>query len=92
MSICSGPPVSLYKLLQAQNPDIVQEYMLAVESRNCTDILQAADAVSTSFIGYYCVADLAVLATFTVVLVCVLIQTTVTLLIVSVSASDIYTI
>ena len=43
---CIGPPVSLYKLLEAQKPDVLHMYMLEVESRNCTDILQTADAVS----------------------------------------------
>ena len=51
MCSCSGPPVSLYKLLEGQNSDMLHMYMLAVESRNCVDILQAADAVSASFTG-----------------------------------------
>jgi len=46
MCSCIGPPVSLYKLLEGKNPDVLQMYMLAVESRNCVDILQAADDVS----------------------------------------------
>jgi len=46
MCSCIGPPVSLCKLLEGQNPDMLQMYMLAVESRACVDILQAADAVS----------------------------------------------
>ena len=49
MCSCTGPPVSLYKLLEAQNPDMLQMYMLAVESHNCIDVLQTADAVSSSF-------------------------------------------
>lgn len=48
MSSCIGPPVSLYKLLEGQKPDMLHMYMLAVESRNCIDILQTADAVSSS--------------------------------------------
>jgi len=46
--MCShiGPPISLYKLLEEQYPDMLQMYMFAVESRNCKDILPIADAVS----------------------------------------------
>jgi len=46
MCSCISPPVSLYRLLEEQNPDMLHMYMLAMESRNCIDILQAADAVS----------------------------------------------
>jgi len=51
MSSCIGPPVSLYKLLEGQKPDMLHTYMLAVESRNCVDVLQPADAVSCLITG-----------------------------------------
>jgi len=49
MGNCIGPPISLYQLLEEQHPDMLQMYMLAVESHKCKDILQAADAVSCCF-------------------------------------------
>ena len=48
MCSCIGQPVSLYKLLEGQKPDMLHMYMLALESHNCVDILQTADTVSSS--------------------------------------------
>ena len=60
--MCShiGPPISLYKLLEEQYPDMLQMYMFAVESRNCKDILPTADAVSWILTRYYCVSALCI--------------------------------
>ena len=44
---CIAPPISLYRLLEEQHPDMLQMHVLAVKSRNCKDILQAANAVSS---------------------------------------------